>query len=414
MPRGGTPEDDLQVTVRRGKVSARRSRTLSVVLVVAALAAAAPGGPVGTDEAHLEMVGPAQPTWLVSGPTAGVEDEGPTTTATASETGWGRAPSDEDGTTAMTLALVMAEVLAPIHALADSGVGVPLDPPPAEADPSTPSTAGRSPAGPWEVSAPPPTFKPTPPTSSTSPTATTKPPATTSPTTAQTASPTTATTRPPTTTTRPPTTTTTRPTTTTQPPPCTWGGHVQVARSGFVFDGQSNALSPEWSLSFPKKLMTGRFAGRPYQVPAKGGTTYADRSGWAAERTDPHVGMAACAVLISHGGESELLQGYSARALADAIQSYIAQRRAAGFDVIVVPTIPPSTWFTAQQDAERRTFNDGMRRGYYRTVGADVLVDVDAIPELQDPNDGRYFDEGIHYTDAGSTLVADAYSRALP
>ena len=167
-------------------------------------------------------------------------------------------------------------------------------------------------------------------------------------------------------------------------------------------------------MSFAKKLMFARFAGRPYQVPAVGGTTYAERSGWAAERTDPHVDMAPCAVLISHGGESELLQGYSARALADTIQGYIAARRAAGFDVIVVPTIPPSTALTAQQDAERRTFNEGLRRGYFRTIGADVLVDVAAIPELQDPADRRYFQDGVHYTDAGATLVADAYSRALP
>jgi hypothetical protein len=413
MPRAGAPEDDLQVTVGRGKVSARRSRALSVVVVVAALAAAAPGGPIGTDEAHLEVGGPARSAWLLSGDAGSVVHEEPTTSTPStalSGSGWGSPPGADPPSTSMALALVMAEVLAPVQALSDSGLGVPIQ---SRREEPTSSTSGTAPAGPW--AAPPPTFAPPSSTTSTTPTTsapskpstTTKPPANTAPTTA--------TTRPPTTTTTlPPTTTTTRPTTTTQPPPCTWAGHVQVARSGFVFDGQSNVLAPEWSMSFAKKLMYARFAGRPYQVPAVGGSTYAERSGWAAERTDPHVDMAPCAVLITHGGESELLHGFVARALADTIQGYISQRRATGFDVVVLPTIPPSTAFTAQQDAERRTFNDGLRRGYFRTMGADVLVDVAAIPELQDPNDRRYFQDGVHYTDAGASLVADAYSRALP
>ncbi len=312
----------------------------------------------------------------------------------------------------MTLALVMAEVLAPVEALSDSGVGVPIQP---RREDTTSSTARTSPAGPW--AAPPPTFAPTSPTPPTTArtTTTTRPPTTTTRPPTTTPGPTTTTTRPPTTTTtRPPTTTTTRPpTTTTRPAPCTWSGQVQAHRTGFVFDGQSNALSPDWERSFGVKLIQNRWPSNPFKLTAVRGTTYLERMETAPQRVDVHADMTPCTLLVSHGGESDLLQGAQAAEVAQRVKTYLAARRAAGFDVVVVPTIPPTTYMTPANDQQRVLFNDLLRRSF-RSLGIDVLVDVAAIPELQEPTDTRWFSDGAHFTDEGSSLVAHAYSRALP
>jgi hypothetical protein len=389
MPRGGEPEDDLQVAVRRGAVSARRSRTLSVVVVVAALAAAAPGGPAGIDETHLEVGGPARRAWLLSGEASSSLAEGSTTSTSATTaSGWGSAPDADPSRTSVTLALVVAEVLAPVQALSDSGVGVPIQP---RQEDTTSSTAPTS---------------PTPPT--TAPTATTRPPTSTT-------RPPTTTTGPPTTTTRPPTTTTTTrpPTTTTLPAPCTWSGQVQAHRTGFVFDGQSNALSPDWERSFGVKLIQHRWPSNPFKLTAVRGTTYLQRMETAPERVVVHAKMTPCTLLVRRGGESDMLNGAEATEIAQRVKTYIAARRDAGFDVVVVPTIPPTTYATPANDQQRRLYNDLLRRSF-RSLGIDVLVDLAAIPELQDPTDARWFYDGAHYTDEGSSLVADAYSRALP
>jgi hypothetical protein len=242
-------------------------------------------------------------------------------------------------------------------------------------------------------------------------TSTTRPPTTTT-------RPATTTTRPPTTTTtRPPTTTTTRPpTTTTTVAPCP-RGVLEPDRSSFVFDGQSNSLSPTPEEAYPAKLMATRWPTRaPLAVNrAVAGSSYDERIGWAPEQTDAWLVTLRqpCGVLIQEGGPADLLADESAYTVIDANRRYTAARRQAGFDVIIGATVPPSIFYTAAQDAQRRLYNE-LLRIHWRDIGLDHLVDVATMPELQDPTNTYWYSDGAHFTDAGSTAVAGFYARQLP
>jgi hypothetical protein len=228
------------------------------------------------------------------------------------------------------------------------------------------------------------------------------------------------TTRPSPTTTVAPTTTapttTVAPTTTTTQAPCR-RGVIEPARSSFVFDGQSNSLSPTPDQSYAAKLMRMRWPDRMqhWALLAVGGTSFDQRAGWAPDRTDPEIARLGqpCAVLIQEGGPTDFADDLTAEQVLEANQRYTQGRRAAGFDVIVGATTPPLGWITTAQDAQRRAYNDLLRK-YWRQVGLDALVDVAALPQLQDVKDERWFSDTTHFTDEASSVVADLYARTLP
>jgi hypothetical protein len=200
------------------------------------------------------------------------------------------------------------------------------------------------------------------------------------------------------------------------PAPCR-RGVLEPERSSFVFDGQSNSLSPTPDQSYAAKLMQLRWPSRidHWANLAVGGSSFDQRNGWDPDRVDPWIARLGqpCAVLIQEGGPTDFANDLTAQQVLEANQRYTQARRAAGFDVIVGATTPPLGWITPAQDAQRRAYNDLLRR-YWRQVGLDVLVDVAALPELQDVHDVQWFSDTTHFTDRASTRVAQLYASTIP
>jgi hypothetical protein len=203
-------------------------------------------------------------------------------------------------------------------------------------------------------------------------------------------------------------------------------GYLDEAHAQHLFDGQSLSLVPDWAHSWPNKVVSRRFPDRrragAWRIVAKGGTTYDDRAADAASRVDsflrsPTAAGVTDSVLFDDGGESDLLEGATAQQLFDRATAYHRARHQAGYLVIIGLTIPPAGAYTPAQDEQRRLYNEGLRK-YCWSAGIDVLVDVAALPQLQDPHNPTYFDQSdgyaVHYTDAATDVVADAVIRALP
>src|SRR5690606_17387894 len=142
------------------------------------------------------------------------------------------------------------------------------------------------------------------------------------------------------------------------------------------------------------------------------GTTYAQRTTNAATRVDPFVSNAARNVLIDIAGQSDLLNSLTAEQLLVAAESYAADRRAAGFDRIVVTTVPSMTdaWgWDANMEEQRVAYNDLL----LNSTAFDAVADIASIPELADPSDTTYFSDGLHPTPAGADLMAPVIAAAV-
>jgi hypothetical protein len=113
--------------------------------------------------------------------------------------------------------------------------------------------------------------------------------------------------------------------------------------------------------------------------------------------------------LIVRLGANDLIGGVSAATMQTRALSYFALARATGFKVIpctITPAIPAV--YTAPIEAERTTWNTWVRSLGPATI--DGLLDLDAIPELQDPTDLDYFDaDGWHtWGPLANPLIASA------
>lgn len=113
--------------------------------------------------------------------------------------------------------------------------------------------------------------------------------------------------------------------------------------------------------------------------------------------------------LVMSGGTTDLDFGQTGASLLTEVEAYITARRAAGFDVVICMTMPPTTNFTAGEEAERLVYNAGL----LTSSSPDAVVDVASIPELADPSDTDYFSDGTHYTAAAAVLVAAEVQATL-
>lgn len=178
-----------------------------------------------------------------------------------------------------------------------------------------------------------------------------------------------------------------------------------------AFDGQSLNTRPRVATqSFPYKAMAGR--GLPWSNVALDGHSYTALTSSAPTRVDlmatqyqPYT------VLCLTGGTSDFMDDNDSaeQALAD-LTAYVDARRAGGWDIVLVATVPPSSFLTALQDTEREQFNTLLRN----TTGLyDGLADLDADARLQDNTSGLWHSDGTHFNDAGSTVAADIWAALL-
>ena len=131
----------------------------------------------------------------------------------------------------------------------------------------------------------------------------------------------------------------------------------------------------------------------------------------ARNDVDVHLGSGSNDVLIFWGGTNDLWQKFhsedpaeGARGAYESTKAYIAERRAKGWDYVVILTHPPMN-----QDIVPgwETLNELIRNN---EAGADTIIDVAPDPKLADPFDPvMKSTDGVHYKDPGRQVVVEEY-----
>lgn len=173
-----------------------------------------------------------------------------------------------------------------------------------------------------------------------------------------------------------------------------------------VFDGQSLNNSPS-ATSYPAQLMAGRSVS--WCNVAINGTAVDALATSAPARRDLVLRHMESTVLVFVGGQSDLVLGDSAATLLADMVSYATAARTAGADRVVMATVPPSTSYTAPQEAERGTLNPLIRA----SSAWDAVLDLAAATNLTDASNATYYADGLHWTTAGALAAATAAAPVL-
>ena len=141
--------------------------------------------------------------------------------------------------------------------------------------------------------------------------------------------------------------------------------------------------------------------------------TLANMIAEAPVRVDAHYDpMADANICVVMAGGGDLASGGDPQAVLDALRTYCAARRAAGFEVVVLTLLPRSD--PVGFDAARAIYND-MLRAQWPTF-ADGLADVAADPRIGADGanlDPVYFADTVHPTSAGYSIMATAVAPAV-
>ena len=188
-----------------------------------------------------------------------------------------------------------------------------------------------------------------------------------------------------------------------------------------VFDGQSLNLVPDLTLCFPVKMMATGITGTAWYNRGISATTWRERTADVAGRADALLStVSGIKTLIDTAGTKNINQGMAAVDIFAEASAYWTARRAAGFDNIIACTVSPATDFAGAELTVLSDYNQLLRNAV--GVELEAVADLDTIPEMNDAADAAgavYFDGGgVHYTDAGTTLVAPvvrtAYLTVVP
>ena len=190
---------------------------------------------------------------------------------------------------------------------------------------------------------------------------------------------------------------------------------MTVPLKRYIIDGQSLTYAPLTLPSWPDRFMKGQTLAERFSVGIPG-TSYATRATTAVTRVDPYLTPTdRTIILISDGGTTDLDStggSLTAAQLITATKNYCDARRAAGADLICIPTIVPSTILTGDEDTNRLSFNAQILANP-SVVGADRVVNIAGIPELQNAADVAYYYDGTHYTALAAQIVANKWLNDL-
>lgn len=188
-----------------------------------------------------------------------------------------------------------------------------------------------------------------------------------------------------------------------------------------VFDGQSLGLVPTLALSFPTKMMSTGVVHTVWYNRAISATTWLERAVDVTNRVDRLLrcvptSTASVKTLFDTAGTKNINNGQTAAQIFSEASTYWTARRTAGFTKIIACTVSPSTDFTGGELTVRTDYNQLLRNAV--GVELDGVADLETITQLSDPTNTTYYDSGVHYTDAATTLVAPvtraAYVAVVP
>lgn len=166
-----------------------------------------------------------------------------------------------------------------------------------------------------------------------------------------------------------------------------------------VFDGQSGNNVPDPG-SVPTLVMADR--GEPWVNTSQNGQGFYALDVTVADRVGPVLGGWERSVVVMVGGVQDVEDGADADAVLDAFETYAGLLRDLGADRVIATTITGSVNFDATEEAMRVAAN-ALIAG---SAAFDAVVDIAAL-------DPERAGDGVHWTEAGAQVVADALAPVL-
>lgn len=130
---------------------------------------------------------------------------------------------------------------------------------------------------------------------------------------------------------------------------------------------------------------------------------------WASDGNAARYNAANLNTYVQEAGTNDLRAGTPATTLISAIQSVIGKAKAAGFISYVATVMNDDQ--TGANATQKQTYNTWLRNNW--PSFADGILDFQAAPELQDPNNTTYFVDKLHPTVAGQAVMARVAQLAL-
>jgi lysophospholipase L1-like esterase len=117
-------------------------------------------------------------------------------------------------------------------------------------------------------------------------------------------------------------------------------------------------------------------------------------------------------ICIFWGGSNDIDSGVAATTVYANLETYVAARKAAGFDDVIVLTALDRAQYDAAQRIQYAAYNTLIRDG--AATGGYTVADVDGDERLQDYTDTTYFNaDQVHLIAAGYAVVAGIVKTAI-
>lgn len=174
--------------------------------------------------------------------------------------------------------------------------------------------------------------------------------------------------------------------------------------SGFVMDGDSITAGQGVSVAYAKYFMTLTGVCAATSVAVSGQRLAAMDTNYAAN-VAPLFNTTRSSVAIMGGTNDIGFDGATDLTLRTYIQSYAAKARATGFKIypITILSRNDASW-NGTKEGYRAAFNSWLKANF--ASFADGVIDLDSVPESQDPSNLTYYQDGLHPTDALDRLLA--------
>jgi lysophospholipase L1-like esterase len=146
------------------------------------------------------------------------------------------------------------------------------------------------------------------------------------------------------------------------------------------------------------------------------GELIANMAATAATRVDQaYQNRGTRRAVVIWGGTNDLCKGSNAAQIYSSLVQYGQARRKAGWRVLALTMLPRSGCPPSMQfEAQRERLNERIRANW--AVFADGLVDVAADAHIGGAGaslDQQYYGDGIHLTEQGYAIVAQAVARGI-
>jgi lysophospholipase L1-like esterase len=183
-------------------------------------------------------------------------------------------------------------------------------------------------------------------------------------------------------------------------------GFTRDSQVGFAGDSITSSIIAQQGDSYPE--MVGRLRGWDFDGinTANGMSTTTSQNTQDVQNLDPaydatyYTNKRVICLLL---GSNDLAGGSSAATVLTNLQTYVTNRQAVGWDVRV-GTILDRTDFSGSDRTNQQTVNAAIiaNSGSWH----DGLIPFATAPQLLDPSDTEFFDDGIHPTVAGNQVMA--------